>query len=214
MNALSHIDREHLHHAYIIENTDDVFATLPAYLTEKVADAELYVREYESLGIDDSRELMHLAGMRSVGTQLFVYKVGTLTREAQNALLKLFEEPPARTHFFFCVGNAGSVVPTLLSRVRTILGDGSESEDVLVKEFIQATSRDRLAILEPIIKEKDIATAEVLLNALEATAFAQRTHLTNPSAVKHLIAVRRALHTNGAPLKVLMESASVLVPAL
>ncbi len=51
---------------------------------------------------------------------VIVKTVEELSFEAQNALLKIVEEPPARTTFFFISQDENGVIPTLLSRLRII----------------------------------------------------------------------------------------------
>ncbi|MCX8015975.1 MAG: hypothetical protein N2692_01585 [Patescibacteria group bacterium] len=51
---------------------------------------------------------------------LIIKSVESLSLEAQNALLKITEEPPPRTSFFFISNDENSILPTLLSRLRII----------------------------------------------------------------------------------------------
>lgn len=51
---------------------------------------------------------------------LIIKSIESLSFEAQNALLKITEEPPSRTSFFFVSNDENSILPTLLSRLRTI----------------------------------------------------------------------------------------------
>ena len=48
------------------------------------------------------------------------------TVEAQQALLKVVEEPPQTTEFLFVVPYSLQLLPTLLSRLNVISGDGIE----------------------------------------------------------------------------------------
>lgn len=47
---------------------------------------------------------------------IIVYQADTLTTEAQNAFLKLLEEPPAHAVIILQAKNKGSLLPTILSR--------------------------------------------------------------------------------------------------
>lgn len=214
MNILEHIDSEHLHHAYVIEDAGDTFTTIPTYVRAYVENPELYVREFATLGINDSRELIRTATMRSVGTQIFIYKAGSLTREAQNALLKLFEEPPARTHFFLCVASVGDLVPTLLSRVHVIGSNTHSHTSARTKEFLSATAGARIALLESMIKDKDTAAAEALLRDVEHELYERKAHLQHPAALAHVLQVREVLHDKGVSLKALLESTALVLPTI
>lgn len=215
MDVRKEIDTTNLHHAYMLEDSVDVFDSLRSLLCETHADAEMHVREFESLGVDDSRELVRLAGMRSVGTQLFLYRVHSCTREAQNALLKLFEEPPARTHFFLCVARPHDILPTLRSRVWTLVsGSSDEGKEDRIDEFMHASPAQRIALLEPIVKNKDILAAQRLLMGVETQLHTHGMRGPNTAALKHIIDVRRVLNDKGVSLKVLLESIALTLPPL
>ena len=206
------IDTDTLHHAYLVEDpSGEAFRALHTLLRERNPDAELHVREYDVWGIDDSRELLRLARMRSLGTQLFVYRMQLCTREAQNALLKLFEEPPPQTHFFVCVPTVARVVPTLRSRVWVVTDDGSVSPAKRGRDFLALSLAERIALLTPIVKERDMQAAKVLLNEIES-ALATYDAVRDTRALRHLYDVRRALDDSGASLKILLESVALTVP--
>ncbi|QSH39492.1 hypothetical protein JXR01_00560 [Candidatus Kaiserbacteria bacterium] len=209
------IDIADMHHAYLLEDTEEMFNELQHHLRTINDTSEVYVRDFESLGIDDSRELIHLANMRSVGTQLFIFRARSCTREAQNALLKLFEEPPERTHFFLCVSSASDILPTLRSRVFTIESEAQEENNSsLGKDFLKATLGERISLLEPIVKEKDLKSAELLLNGVEYELYKNKAHVSYGAASKHVVEVRKVIKDKGASLKILMESVALVTPQL
>lgn len=51
--------------------------------------------------------------------------------QSQNALLKIIEEPPANVKFVFTASSACSILPTVRSRVCTLMVEGRRDEDVL-----------------------------------------------------------------------------------
>src|SRR3989338_9685481 len=58
---------------------------------------DLYVRTYKQFGVEEARELRERAGSRPVAGPYRVFVVATpsITTEAQNALVKILDEPPA-----------------------------------------------------------------------------------------------------------------------
>ena len=110
------------HHAYIYEGPADLLDALVesarvrfGYTSEHQPD--LYVRSYERFGIDDARELLSTASMKSSqGRALFILGVEALGSEAQQALLKLFEEPQPGVIFILLVP-PGIVLDTVRSRM-------------------------------------------------------------------------------------------------
>src|SRR3990167_8910635 len=89
----------HMHHAYVYEGPLSQLPSLARDGRERFnffADnnPDVHVREFEKFGIEDSRWLTGAAALRSSsGQALFVLGVASITSEAQQALLKLFEEP-------------------------------------------------------------------------------------------------------------------------
>lgn len=215
MSPQKSFDVHNLHHAYILSDINTEFLDLQTLLRGTYTTAEEYIREFDVFGIDDSRELIRLAHMRSLGKQIFLYRMQSCTREAQNALLKLFEEPPRDTHFFLCIGGgAHNVLPTLKSRV-WILGDSLSSDfSELGRKFLAASGGERLSLLESIIKEKDMKAAQALLRELESILYERKEYIQNTRALKHIINVRNILNDKGASLKILLESVALITPKL
>lgn len=69
-------------------------------------------------GIDDMRQLCYQAYLAPYGlAKVFILdEVHMLTKEAQNALLKLLEEPPDKVYLILCTSEPSSLLPTLKSR--------------------------------------------------------------------------------------------------
>ena len=71
-------------------------------------------------GIDEARRLVDKAIQKAfTGQKVFLISPEKITVEAQNALLKTFEEPIADTHFFLAVREEALIIPTLRSRMVT-----------------------------------------------------------------------------------------------
>ncbi|OGL30297.1 hypothetical protein A3D14_01955 [Candidatus Saccharibacteria bacterium RIFCSPHIGHO2_02_FULL_47_12] len=87
-----------------------------------------YIRIIEqsgSISIDDIRKLTNFTKLKVSGKQalkrvIIVEHAGNMTREAQNAFLKLLEEPPADTVIILSAGNKAQLLPTIVSRVVAI----------------------------------------------------------------------------------------------
>ena len=88
------------------------------------ADVELIRTEGLSIKIDDVRELITRASWSpSVASYRVVVMedADRLTESAANALLKAIEEPGMRTVWLLCAPSATDVLPTIKSRVRTMV---------------------------------------------------------------------------------------------
>lgn len=79
--------------------------------------------EKESIGIDLIRDASHVLTLRPVlsfNNALVIYNAELLTQQAQNALLKILEEPPAHAHILLEASDASHLLPTVLSRCQSI----------------------------------------------------------------------------------------------
>ena len=97
--------------------------------------SEVEYVEVSGFGIDDVRALTTVAYRTpSIGSRLGVVVIlQTITVEAEQALLKLLEEPPLTTGFLFCVPESVFLLPTLLSRFNEVTPALSREE---TEEFI------------------------------------------------------------------------------
>ena len=73
--------------------------------------------------------------------------------EAQNALLKIFEEPTADTHFFLVMPSSEGLLPTLKSRLYIVEGESGNRGEAEAKGFLSATKPKRLEIVKKMTDE-------------------------------------------------------------
>jgi DNA polymerase III, delta subunit len=83
------------------------------------------VPEGTSIGIDAVRTLEHFFSLKVPGQAAYnraviIEQAQLLTIEAQNALLKLLEEPPAGTILILAVDNEQNLLPTIRSRAPVV----------------------------------------------------------------------------------------------
>lgn len=95
--------------------------------------------EKDSISIDAIRQLQRFLQLKTLGTQqlrraVIVEHAERLTTEAQNAYLKLLEEPPADTLMVLTVDNQRTLLPTILSRAQVITVH-APSEDAIKAHF-------------------------------------------------------------------------------
>lgn len=134
------------HHAYFLEGPLSEFEELAHVLRESENflphDPGFIARQYEKFGIDEARDLIGTASLKNTGGRtLFVLGVGSMTSEAQQALLKLFEEPQQGTQFVLLLPH-GTLLPTLRSRMLP-LEVGRGQEEFLPKKSLPAGRQAR-----------------------------------------------------------------------
>lgn len=86
-------------------------------------DVRLITTELLSIGVDESRWLVTEASkLPSMGRWrvLAIEDADRLTPQANNALLKVLEEPPAHTVWLLCAPSTEDLLPTINSRVRHV----------------------------------------------------------------------------------------------
>lgn len=172
--------REKLHHAYALEgDRKTAISNLYNFFEnnlkiETKANFDFYFNEFESFGIDSGREIREQASRKSVNSKMriFVIAFSSITSEAQNALLKLFEEPAEGVHFFVITPTSEIFLPTLKSRFQIIkLKSIIDDDKALVDAFIKASKSSRIKLLKDIIENKDKEQALEFLNNLESILY-------------------------------------------
>ncbi len=172
-----------------------------AVLPEAVQHESLDVRWFvaERLGIDTVHEVIAVAYQQPVteSTLSCVLQFRQATREAQNALLKILEEPPATTVFFVLLPDDSILLPTVRSRV---LIHTTNTETVLTSDLVPLALADRLSRIAAAAKKKDATWMNQELSAL-----------VQNSAVPSHVRLRLATHKDqtGASKKMLLEWAAL-----
>ena len=146
------------HHSYIIFADLDVSNIPPDFLVmNNFQDIERF--SVDLFGIDDSRNLIKKAYIQPVGVnnkKLIVVKVGNFTVEAQQALLKILEEPPISTVFLFIVPRANILLPTLRSRfLEYKIVESKINKNQNFSEFVDLPYKDRLSLIAKKLDKDD-----------------------------------------------------------
>jgi DNA polymerase-3 subunit delta' len=101
--------------------------------------------EKDSISIDLIRQLQRFLQLKTLGTEplrriVIIEHAEGLTTEAQNAYLKLLEEPPADTLMILTVDNQRALLPTILSRLPMIMV--CTPAEIDVKAYFSAQGND------------------------------------------------------------------------
>lgn len=166
---------------------------------------------YDRIGVSEVKLITSSSQLRpTVGVeQTFVIQTLFVTHEAQNALLKLFEEPPVGLVFVLVLPPAVKLLPTLLSRIgQEIHPTLTESSNQVWDEFLQATPTDRLAQIDAWQKTKEPQWLQSIVTGVHSIKSADVPTATL-SAVQ---LVGERLTTRGASNKMLLEHLALIVP--
>lgn len=245
MQLSEKIQRDHLHHAYVVESSLEEGTAALRELIEAFGIATRGNPDFHEY-ILDVFLLEHAHMLRQEQSfhgadgakKIFIVAFNTIGHEAQNALLKTFEEPTEGAHFFFVTRTSSIFLPTLLSRVQVIRNQSVVSSlprssaslttrgQQSGEKFLTATISGRMKMIEPMVKakseEKSKAREEtrLFLEFLERALYKNsdpRTALCNSkhvSALGHVLFAERALLERSPSLKLLLEHLALTVPKI
>lgn len=240
MNLINHLDKNNLHHAYLIEGEKEeitlkIFEFLKNLGIETSGNPDFCHISVDSFKIEDARNLKSVEYEKgfSDGKKIFLISANNFLLEAQNTLLKIFEEPIENTHFFLIVPDKNVLLETLVSRFYLISTKQNLSEEIKIAEkFIKMPLKNRIDFIKELLIEEDDednmiktestrAKALKFLNALEVvmsrTVFDKKLSRTVQNSLQvcfaHLFKVRKFLNQPGSSLKSLMESVALIVPS-
>ncbi|MEI6528455.1 MAG: hypothetical protein WCO10_02165 [bacterium] len=147
-----------LHHAYcLIGDIPTIKDQVENFLNRDLKfplqnNPDLWSKEYKVFKIDDSRALAekHQNKTMSPGRKIFVLTANFMTKDAQNSLLKIFEEPTADTTFFLIMPSDSTLLPTLRSRLMVIKIVSDEIRGNDGTKFLNGSIGDRLKMIKKI----------------------------------------------------------------
>lgn len=176
-------------------------------------DVEIIVRDRFS--INDARILKRRAAQTPFGSaQAFVIAANTILVEAQNALLKLLEEPSSQTHFFIIVPSSLHLLPTVHSRLapsKYVPYTIAEDDAHFAKTFLSSSVSERMRLVEPLIKEKDRAKTRSLVYAIEAHLRENGGVHSNAKSLTEILFVQNYLSDKASSLKMLLGHLSAVL---
>lgn len=210
---------ELLHHAifFIEDKIDEAVFELKKFIRQSLGfnisgNPDFYHRKFENFTIDDARFVTDNENRKSLlgGKKIFIIETDFITLEAQNALLKVFEEPSRDTHFFI-ISPQDILIPTLKSRMQ-IFGSLEEDKSVLKnsKTILDMDMKERLEIVKEIvdgIKDEEMTKQDAIsfLNKVEKTLYEKGVEETS-SALLVCQKTRESLYDRGAPIKMILEN--------
>jgi hypothetical protein len=194
-----------------------IFTLLKKDGIEPRGNPDVYVREYRSFGVEESRELSEKASSRAVSSarRVFVICTPSMTGEAQNALLKTFEEPSGDALFFLVVPSPYMLLPTLRSRAQVLSVDAQErSSPIDPGVFLKAKPEKRVEMLKPLLEKddddkRDLAASVTFLAALEEEL--SNDAQKNAEGLEAIYRARKYIGDKGSLTKALLEQVALLI---
>ena len=221
------------HHAFVIEaEAEEGIKAAETWVKKELGmktgnNPDVAVMRYGLLSVDDARRVSELAaGAAFAGdTKAVIISASRAYHEAQNALLKLFEEPPEGTFLFLILPSLGGLLPTLRSRVQVLSAGKTKNTTIygsnsVATEFMKATKEKRSAMIKKLASGKDEEErrenreeALAIINGIEQAAYAEFKR-GGPTAtlLSDIAELRGHLHDRSAPVRMILEHLSLVIP--
>jgi DNA polymerase III delta prime subunit len=212
------------HHAQFISNKkEEVWGDLQKFISEELGvtilgNPNVLVFDTETFGIDDSRLLKSFQSVKAFGIQtekIAILSFFSITREAQNALLKLFEEPTGDTKFFVMAPSTELLLPTLLSRFQVVNLHLEKKHKYDGRKFLKSNIAERISIINPIIDNKDKEQAIDFLNSIEVALYELgKKNNTINYCFEDILSAKKELRGRSPSIKMLLEHIAHILPVV
>lgn len=192
-----------------------------------LANPDLVVLRHNLFSVEDARKLADIAVAAPVGEhKVIVVSVTRFFHEAQNALLKLFEEPPTNVTLILVIPSEGMLLPTLRSRLMELPSGATAHElSPLAQEFLKADAAEREKLVGKLVdrsksdkdEEKQQARNDAVRLAEDLMRVADSVRKGKDSRelrmfIDDLMHLLPLLHTRSAPLKLIYEHLLIVIP--
>lgn len=228
------------HHAFVIEAEAEEGITAARAWAERelgmngealstglgAGNPDVVVLRYGLLAVEDARQISDIAaGAPFAGDyKVVIIAASRAYHEAQNALLKLFEEPPQGTCLFLIMPSLGGLLPTLRSRVQEISLSASGRTKIrtseTAEEFIQASREKRTTLIKKLTSGKDEEERRELrdeaiqiVNGIEAVAYERGIGKADAALLSDIATLRGYLYDRSAPVRMILEHLSLVIPS-
>lgn len=221
----------YLHHAHVIEGVHGEIVQILLPSIEKYlgisaqGNPDFQVSYYESFGVDEARTLKE-AQTRSAFDgkhKIFIVGANSFTREAQNALLKTFEEPTQGTLFFIILPRAEMLLPTLRSRVLVVSGTNTPQDEskVLAEKFLDSSLEERFAMAKKMAEKKAGETVDRelfrrIFDHIERILYTRTAGKRDDSIARifrEIFQAKTYLADRGSSPKMLLEHIAIVMPS-
>lgn len=206
------------HHAILLvhENRNVIAEELFAEL-EKVSPAHRFFNQ-TVLNIENARAIISWAQSPYSEERVGIISFHTIGLEAQNALLKILEEPQANIRFVLVTSNVHDLLGTVLSRVQQITLASEKKSLQLAEKFLSTKHALRMKLPEVVsllsmVDEEDRKDKEkIKAFILSLAEYLIQTKEKNVSVILDVFNVAKHITKPSASGKTLLEYLALLLP--
>jgi len=221
--------RRFSHHAYAIAGEAQSIHAALFELLEK--ELEITLAGYPDLhyvtsgafSIAEARSLKERVSRRGTtdGKKIFIIECFSINGEAQNALLKVLEEPSGDSLIFIIVPSLSLFLPTVTSRLMVFVDESAQTPAIAdeAKKFIRQTAPERMVTVKKMVddiadEKRPRADAVEFIRSLEVTLSKDASAVKkDPGFFELLLRSEQDATLSGASLKMLLEHIALRLPA-
>lgn len=218
---LNQINKNNLHHAYLLEGNQSILEDLLSYFDTELkfntkSNPDFYLKNFDTFRIEDARELNKIKDEKSFSgdKKILLIITNSILREAQNAMLKMFEEPIENTYFFLIIKNKNTLLPTFLSRFYFVDLNKSNLEfEKEVEKFLKMNLKEKIDFIKVFTEKEDEEESDYVaprhkalafLDTLESKLYENKTK--NYEAFEKIFITRSYLRDHSSSAKTLLEA--------
>lgn len=198
------------HHAYGIESFSLEGEDITRLFDRKDL-SYVFEKTYDTFKIDDARSIKALQSEKTEKASLFVLKFFHITHEAQNALLKVLEEPSQNSYFILIFPYAKELLDTLKSRLHLLRVD-DEYEGIQLEPYLKLSLEQRFAYNKKVgesgkedsLSKEDIAK---FLNEAEMYLHTQGKR----KEVFDILSLKKYLEAQGSSSKMILDQLAMIL---
>lgn len=213
-----------LHNFYIVEGGNESIELIQKLFSEVGSGTENFSKQsFEKFSVDDVREFTANLNLKNECKNFYVIETKEIPHEAQNALLKITEEPVEDLHIFIIIPDISQILPTLASRGE-IIYDVNENSKKIAQEFLGIKLADKFEWIKDFVKkhkeEGESSTllrneTKKLLDAIEVITHEKfnKDNIENKKKIEFfttLYEFRHFLFTPGSSPKMILEHVAMM----
>ncbi len=219
------------HHAFVIEaRVEEGVKTAQEWVEKELgldvkANPDVIVLSYGLFSVADARRVSEVAMQAPLRgrDKVIIIAASRAYHEAQNALLKIFEEPSADTHLFLILPSLGGLLPTLRSRVQILEKVESRKQKgeipEFAHEFLKMSKEKRASLIKKLAagksdedRRENRDTVIALVNGIEKAAYRSGSSAERTALLTDIAVLRGYLYDRSAPVRMILEHLSLVIP--
>lgn len=154
------------------------------------------LEEKESIGIETVKKIKSWAYIRPFSSQkkvIIIKKGDRMTNEAQNAILKITEEPPVFTYIYILVENHKNLLQTIISRAEVITRKDTPSfTESLAEKFLTSDIASKFKLCDELALKKK----EEINNFIDELIIKLKEKMDTTKILEALFEYKNALNKN------------------